>query len=437
MTEDFVPRGESAVYETLELPRRSLKALAGMEDLGAGPLSPLGRMTAPPGAADADALISAWEKLEGAWSWAVPALLDPHRTIALVMGDGNAGVVGQYLFPDADAWGPGFHMSVGENALTLTGPLGLWLLEVGLYSRLALEDVAEVDPFRVDLSADHFWTLMACLDAYRAATLVRRIRRIGGGPSGVRSEDVARLWSDGVSLVDPGWAVSLFSILVPELVPQDLAEKIPHLLAEMSRLGHLREVVGPDGGGALYALPEALSPLLWGPTTAINFGLVTQSLVEPAAVEFTALGGWRTPGGVWLADLSEIESEGVRLLLAGPLLASDIIDGVLGDDSLAAAWDRFAMDTPYTRDDMVSRLRAMPEGEESVKADAEIVSEAKTPASRSFCTACGNPIEEGLAFCNKCGKRVGGTATSQVTCTACGNPIEEGLAFCNKCGKRV
>jgi hypothetical protein len=419
------------------MPRRALKALSGLEGLTGGPLSPLARMQSPAGAADAGALIATWETLDDTWRWAVPALVDPRRTIALVMGDGNTNVIGQYLFPDAEAYGPGFHVDVGEEAVSLTGPLSLGLLQVGLYSRLALEDVAELEPFRVDLAADHFWVLMACLDAYRAAALERRLLRAGGAPPGVGPAEIAKAWTDGTSLVNPGWVVSLFSLLVPDQVPRDLAAKLPRLLRETSLLGHLQEIAGPGAGGTLYALPEALSPLLWGPTTAFSFGLVLQRLVQPQTAESTILGGWRTLGGIWLADLSDMENSGVTLILAGPILASEIIDDVLGDDSLSPPWEEFAMDTPYARDALISRLRAIPEGREPGTTGGEVATEDEEIESRAYCTACGNPLGEGLAFCNKCGKPVGGARLGQASCTACGNPLGEGLAFCNKCGKPV
>ena len=431
---DIAPRENAAGYEKLEIPRQALKALLGLEGLQSGPLSPLARLQSPAGAADTSALVAAWEALDETWKWAVPALLDPRRTIALVMGDGNTNVIGQYLFPDADAYGPGFNVNVREETVTLTGPTSLGLLHVGLYSGLALEDVPELEPFRVDLAADYFWVLMACLDAYRAVALALRLQRVGGAPRGVGPAGLARIWADGTSSFNPGWAVSLFSLLVPDQVPRDLPERLPRLLQEMARKGHLQEVADP--GGTLYAPPEALSPLLWGPTMSFSFGLVAQRLAEPQMAEVTVLGGWRTPGGVWLADLSDMNNSGVSLAFTGPTLAEEIIDDILGDDSLAPPWEEFVMDTPYTRDAMVSSLRSIPAEAVSGTAGGEIASD-EMQASRRFCTACGNPLGDGLAFCNKCGKAVGAARGGPVTCSACGNPLGEGLAFCNKCGKRL
>jgi hypothetical protein len=110
---------------------------------------------------------------------------------------------------------------------------------------------------------------------------------------------------------------------------------------------------------------------------------------------------------------------------------------VLGDDALAPPWEEFAMETPYMRDDLVSRLRAVPEGGQIETAATGAVPQDKATAPRAFCTSCGNPLGEGLAFCNKCGKPVGKARPSKASCTACGNTLGEGLAFCNKCGKPV
>lgn len=45
-----------------------------------------------------------------------------------------------------------------------------------------------------------------------------------------------------------------------------------------------------------------------------------------------------------------------------------------------------------------------------------------------FCQKCGNPLDEGSSFCNKCGTK------TQVFCTACGAENAAGSARCQKCG---
>lgn len=426
---DRAPLEDDAGYDTLVIPRRGLKALSGIDGLTGGPLSPLARLQSPAGAADAGALIAAWEALDDTWRWAVPALLGPQRTIALVLGDGNTNLIGQYLFPDAEAYGPGFHVDMGREAVSLTGPLSLGMLRVGFYSHLALEEVEELSPFRTELAADHFWPLMACLDTYRAAALERRLHRAGGAPPGVGFAEIEKAWVDGTSSVNPGWAVSLFSLLVPDRVPRDLPERLPRLLPEMTRQGHLKEAVSPGAGGVLYSFSESLSSLLWGLTSVLNFGLITQRLAQPRSAEVTILGGWRTPGGVWMADLSDMDSGLVSLALTGPALADDIIDAILGNDTLAPPWEEFAMETPYERDVLVSRLR------ETVAAAPE-----RALASHGFCTHCGRQLLEGVRFCRECGAEVeipeaAVAAAMRPVCPGCGLQLRPGARFCRMCGK--
>lgn len=416
---------DAAGYGILNLSRRALKALSSIEGLSGGALSPLARMQAPEGAADARSLVAAWEPLDDTWKWAVPALIDPHHTIALVLGDGNTNAVGQYLFPDAEAYGPGFHLDVGGESASLTGPVSLGILQVGIYSHLAFEEVVELEPFRADLSPDHFWVLAACLDAFRAAILERRIQRVGGAPAGVGPTEISKAWTDGISIINPGWVVSLFSLLVPASVPRDLPQRLPDLLKQMSRQGLLQELKGP-----VYAFPESLSPLLWGPTMTLNFGLVRQRLAQPELVESTILGGWRMPGGIWLADLSDIENSGVSLVLGGPTLATEIIDDLLGDDSLAPSWDAFSLETSYSRDVIVSQLSQLSHREESV-ASASGTSIGET--EKLTCSACGKELKADLNFCNACGTPV----PQRGFCNWCGNRLLQGARFCRKCGKRV
>ena len=78
------------------------------------------------------------------------------------------------------------------------------------------------------------------------------------------------------------------------------------------------------------------------------------------------------------------------------------------------------------------------------------------PTGGKVCAQCGNVLEEGMAFCNKCGAKyeqpqesIRPTAEPVVepiaepaiepasparVCALCGNVLEEGMKFCNKCG---
>ena len=72
------------------------------------------------------------------------------------------------------------------------------------------------------------------------------------------------------------------------------------------------------------------------------------------------------------------------------------------------------------------------------------------------CCNCGEPIDEGMAFCRKCGTRVAENASEtpaqtplqqncqprggnnlKRTCNNCGEPVGDGMAFCRKCGTCV
>ncbi len=438
---EMMPSEGTMEYRSLAIPRRDLQALAGVEGLVAGALSPLARMRAAADGADPGELIAAFEGLDETWKWAVPALLDPHRAIALLVGDGSVNLIGQYIFPDAEARGPGFGMDISEEAVVLKGPVSLERLEESLHMSLMMEDVAYVEPVSFDLAEADFWALMACLDAYRTAILALRVVRAGGMPSGVGAEVVSKAWEDGVSKANPGWAVSLFALLAPDRVPQDLPGRLPGLLADMARKGLLREV--PSSEGVLYSFHEAMTPLLRGLTMAVNFGLVTQRIIEPRAIEVAALGGWRTAGGIWMADLGELESRGAKFLLAGPDLAAGIIDDLLGFDALITSQGDFAMETPYARDVVVSRLR-----ESGDKARMAAVTEAapaqRSGAERTFCARCGDRLREGARFCRSCGaevprEEVADAVTGRMSriCVSCGSEVAEDHSFCRQCGRPV
>jgi hypothetical protein len=444
---DMTPRQNQAGFETKGISRQALKALSNLEGLPGGPLSPLSSMRQPQGPARADELLAAWESLQGAWRWAVPALLDPHYTVAFLSGDGNVNRLGQYVFPDAEAYGPGFEVTMEEENMNLTGPLSLEELGVGFHSRLAWEEVGEPVQFRMNLAAYHFRALTACLDAYRSTALARRLLRSGGAPVSVGIGDILEAWADGTTMLNPGWTVSLFQLLAPAEAPVDLAKALPRLLQEMSRAGYLLQEKDAASGEARFSFADSLEPLLWGLTNALHFGLAVRRLRQPQTAEVTILGGWRIPDGIWMADLSDMENSGVTLILAGPELASDLIDEMLGDDSLAPSWEDFIMDTSYSHDAVISGLRHRQAEEEASPADAEVSGRESVPGSPSFCARCGQPLQDKAKFCRGCGTPVrrshevksaeGQGVEKQRSCPKCGYICPGSAKFCRGCGLQL
>ena len=54
------------------------------------------------------------------------------------------------------------------------------------------------------------------------------------------------------------------------------------------------------------------------------------------------------------------------------------------------------------------------------------------------CENCGNELNDGAMFCNKCGSPVVGRGQNKVRrCAKCGNELNEGAMFCAKCGLSV
>ncbi len=386
-------RRDAAGFETLDLSGRGLVSLATPAIRAGGTLSPLARMSLPDGSPDDEALTAALQNLAGPWIWSVPALFDPGRAIDLILGDGTSGFAGQYLFPDPEGYGPGFQVSRAGDRVRLTGPVSLAVLRAGFFSRLSLETVADPGPIHVELPADHLWVLVACIDATRAAALERRLQRQGGAPAGVSAAQIVRAWGDGIASPDPGWTVSLFRLLAPRRMPADLAERLPDLIAEMVRLNRIRQV-DPDGAGEpLFTLPPLLSPLVWGLSGSLNFGLVSQWLDDSDSIEGTSLIGWRTPSGIWLVDLGEEEVGEALLLFVGPDQFTEIAAEVLGDESLATPWEQFMVKTDLDRDTLVSRIRGVPPWS----------SQETAPPQRRFCTQCGQDLSSNARFCRSCG----------------------------------
>jgi hypothetical protein len=376
---------EERGWTILDLPLRSLAALGEAGDLTAGALSPLGRVAAPDGPADRVGMVGLLDEIEGVSPWAPAALLDPHLTVGIIVGDEDAPAIRQYAWPDAEGRGPGFEFAVTDEALQMRGPVDAFALREGLLGLLAPGELPVAPAVAMTLSGGQMWVLAALSDAWRTSLAVRRLSRLGGKPQGVMAPAVIEAWGTGLERRNPGWAVSLLAMLLPDAVPGDFARGLRGILEEMddAELVMLLEGELSAGPGATIVFGEGLERLIASLAGQhFMFGLTVQRLRAPGEVELTALGGWRTPNALWLVDLAGIETDEVELVLANEELVEAAASELLG----AGADESFTMETPYTAEALRERLAAP-------------VSEGA-----KFCRHCGAETVAGARFCRGCGK---------------------------------
>ncbi len=356
----------AAQAQEIAFSKRALKALGEAPDLRCGALSPLSRIAPPDAPSDPAGLVGALGALTGQWTWAAPALLDPHLTIALLFGDGDTSLIGQYLWPDADARGPGFRAVVGKDDVRLAGPLSGDEVLLSCLDLVSLNGVGEAEPLKMTFDLEQFWATLTLLDAYRIALLRRRLSRQGGYPAGVSGPGLAEAWKAGLAVADPGWSVSLFAMLRPDLVPQGFETRVAGVVDAMDGSGLLGKLPGDPGDplGDVYIFGQGLDLLCKAVLLGIvHIGLGVERLRAADEIEFTSIGGWRTSGGFWLADLSEIPLGGtgsVSVSLLGPRYFAALIEGALGGATQAdaAATDApLEMATRYSRDALLEALR--------------------------------------------------------------------------------
>jgi hypothetical protein len=350
-------------------PMPALKALCELPGMRVGPLSPLARIAPPDAPSDRAALAGTLAPLSGPLSLAIPALLDPHRSVAVLFGDGDTALVGQYLWADPDAHTPGFLVDVARGNVRMTGPLDDGAVLLTCLDLAAINGVSETDLLRMSFGLEQFWATLALLDAYRMNLLRRRLARQGGSPTGVPATGLAEAWRAGLAVNDPGWSVSLFALLRPDLVPEGFEARVAGVLGQMDRDGLLAILAGDEGDplGDVYILGEGLEMLCQAVMHGVvHIGLAVQRVRAAGEIEMTVVGGWRTLGGFWLADLSGIPIGGtgtVEVSLLGPRSVAALFENVLGSvtqGEAQASDGAFTVPEGYSRDAVLSALDATP-----------------------------------------------------------------------------
>jgi hypothetical protein len=378
-----------AALETRRLPLTALQALAHLPGLRCGALSPLARIAAPSGAPDRDTLAGALQALQGDWSALPAALLDPGLSVGLIVADREEQLLGQYLWRQPQGLGPGFRVGVAGGTLEVQGPLTLEDVELSLLNQLALGSCAEVPPERFELDAEQLWTLLALVDAHGTAAALREAVRASGALPGVAVPDIEAAWNAGLARPNPGWAVSLAALLAPEALPADFPEILRGTLAGLQDAGLATVLEGaPDDVlGDFVLLGEGLGLLCRGLANGgIAFGLARSERVAEDRVEITRIAGWRTPGGIVVAELSALAEGRVELLVTGPSYCAQLLGELLGTRGLPE--DATPPPEPaLSPDDLIAQLRAP----------------AAAASTRRFCPGCGAPVRAAARFCAQCG----------------------------------
>ena len=388
---DDATQDEALDLFDLDLPLRSLAALAGVPDLMAGALSPLLRVPRPAGMADVAGMRQLLEDAQGLSPWVMPTLLDPHFTATFIVGDEDAPVLSQYAWPDAAAAGPGCEMIIGDDRLRVSGPVDLPDLRQQFAALLRLDDLPDLPVVTMTLEAADLWVLAALADAYRMTLTARRATRQGGLPGGVYVQDILAAWELGLQTRNAGWAVTMLSLLAPDLVPGDFAETLRQTLESMddADLVIMIDADEATGEGELVIFGPGLELLVSGLSGPLHlFGACTQRLADAESIEVTLLAGWRLPAAVWLVDLSALREGRAELVLASGEYMTDMINGLLAGEPTA----EFRLDTPYTAEALWGKLSAIP--------DAPAHPQAR------FCRRCGAALDPNWKFCAKCNTAV-------------------------------
>jgi hypothetical protein len=262
-----------------------------------------------------------------------------------------------------------------------------------LFELLQLGTVPEPEATRLDLTTDQFWALAALADAGSMTAAARRAAHVAGSVAGVRWDEIAACWQRSLEERDLAWAVTLAAAMLPEALPTGNATRLQETLAEMEEAGLLVLLAAdaPDDPlGDVYVLGEALEDLCGAlGAGTILFGLGVRRRVGETDVERAAVLGWRTFGGVILADLSRLPEGSVTILRVGPSQFTELLALVLDLDHL---------DSPLGAPFVPFCDRA---------ALLQVLNERQAPAPEpAFCANCGARLTPGWRFCSSCGRPV-------------------------------
>jgi hypothetical protein len=345
-------------------------------------------------------------------------MMDPGLTAMLVLGDGETTMLGQYLWPDPAARGPGFRLDLGEGALAVQGPLSLDEVRQSLLEALSLDSAAAAAEVRLTLDNDEFFALAALVDAYVSDSARRRLSRLPGPPSGLTAADAVKAWLAGLGGADPSWSVTLFAMLNPDAVPADFDRRLPEVMRRMADEGLLAVLEDEEAEpmGDMYVIGEGLDMLYRSLAAAgTNFGMAVQRRLGPDKVEAAILGGWRTSGGIWLADVSSLPEGEANLTALSPELARGLLETVLAAGEEAAG-EGAAATRQQDTDTIIEQLKAATAGaaartaEEGAAATPSQETEGRAAgAPPRFCRNCGKELSPGAAFCRHCGTAASGS----------------------------
>lgn len=382
--------------DQVRLTTKALAALSAIDGLTCGPLSPLARIARPEGPADNAALTGMLEGLDADWRACVPALIDPHQTLALIVADRERHVLGQFVWNGVHADAPGFRVDVDGEGVNLSGPLSMDEVELSLKDRLAFAGVAEVPPARYTMTPDEVWTLLALIDTFGTAAALREAARASGFPPGVSLGDITASWDAGLARPNPGWAVSLAALVAPEHLPEGFPGRIGDILPGMQAANLVVLLEGEEGDalGTVCLLGEGLELLCRGLSGGgLGFGVVKSVRMAPGRVEVARLTGWRTARGIVLLDLSAMGDGRAELMIVGPSHANELIGDLLGTAEPTMPPEDLDSVSPASVEALLGQLRRTVPAATSAAAD-----------SRGTCPQCGRPVRPDARFCGKCGQ---------------------------------